>query len=319
MWSKILGKTWLKEWENIDWKNTQIILHAIKAGKFIVSNGLYILWFIINFYVARAIVGNQSLVIAIYVISIATALSPMGEAILRIIENCREIATKEEKTYLLPLFEEVFERAKEIDPILNDEIQLYIIDGMHIDSFAVGQTTIAVTRGAISTLTEEELKGLIAHELGHMSYGHTKARLIVKIGNAFFALLVRGSKLLSKITEEIYRLIAKRSFWKAVIIALIYITRYITDALIFLFITSGEILIAYNSRLHDTQADKFAYKMGYGQELISALYLLQKITIHSKITVMERAKAMRPFIAFRIRDLEQLEDDDENTEEEQDE
>lgn len=289
-------------------------LYLTKAVQFLEGNWLYILWFIINFFVTRAILGNYTLVTIIYVVSIAVALSPLGEEFLRLMDNCREIATKEEKSYLLPIFEEVYEYAKEVDPTLNDEIQLFIMDGMHMDSFAVGRKTIAITRGAVATLTEDELKGLLAHELGHMSHGHTKARLLVKIGNAFFALIIRGSKLLSKIAERINNLVARHSFWGYAIVTIIYITRYIHDALVFLFVTSGEIIIAFNSRANDTQADEFAYKMGYGKELISALYLLQKITIHSKITVMERAKAMRPFIAYRIRDLEKLEDED--TEEE---
>jgi len=296
------------------WKNKFVALHLLKTILFVDGNLLYILWFITNYFVVRAIIGNPTLVTTIYIVSIAGALSPIGEEILRVIENCREIATKEEKNYLLPLFEEVFEHAKEIDPILNDAIQLYIMDGMHIDSFAVGRKTIAITRGAVATLTEDELKGLLAHELGHMSHGHTKARLVVKIGNSFFALLIRGSRLLSKIAEQINSLIAKKSFWFYVILAIIHITRYIHDVLVFLFVTLGEIIIAFNSRENDTKADEFAHNMGYGKELISALYLLQKITIHSKISVMERAKAMRPFIAYRIRDLERLEDEEDEEE-----
>ena len=300
---------------NEHWESKPIARHIIKTVQFFNDNYLYILWFTINFFVARMLISNTILVTVIYVASVAIALSPIGEEILRVIDNCREVATKEEKNYLLPLFEEVYEYAKEIDPMLSSEIKLFLMDGMHIDTFAVGRKTIAITRGAVATLTKDEIKGLLAHELGHMSLGHTKARLLVRIGNLFFSLIVRGSKLMSKIAEQLYNLMAKKNFWGYAILALIYITRYITDALVFLFVTSGEIIVAYNSRENDTQADKFAQEMGYGKELISALYLLQKITIHSKITVMERAKAMRPFIAYRIRDLETLEDED-NTEEE---
>jgi len=245
----------------------------------------------------------------IYGISISVALSPIGEVILRLIENCRKPATKAETGYLMPLFEEVFESAKEIDPKLNDRITLYMIDIMHVDSFAIGRETIVITKGAMATFTEDELKGVLAHELGHMSYGHTKAKLLVKIGNIFFTAMVWVCKLLWDFIQRRYNVRKKHnSKWGVVLSILVVIARFLFDTSVFLFVTLSEIILALNSRANETQADTFAYNIGYGEELTSSLYLLQKIAITGDTGIMERAKATYPHIAYRIRHLEQLED-----------
>jgi len=70
----------------------------------------------------------------------------------------------------------------------------------------------------------------------------------------------------------------------------------------------SEIILAINSRSNETQADRFACDIGYGIELLDALYLLQKISIHREMKVMERIKSKHKRIAYRIRDLERLED-----------
>lgn len=104
---------------------------------------------------------------AIYTISIAIALSPLGEVLLRYIQGVRLIYTSKEAEYLNPIFEKVYEQAKAVDKHLNKNIQLYLVDEMHVNVFAVGTNTIILTKGIALTLTKEQLKGIIGHELGH--------------------------------------------------------------------------------------------------------------------------------------------------------
>ena len=122
--------------------------------KFITSNALYLLWFALYIFIAWAVLGATLIaffiVLAIYAVSITVALSPIGEQLLRLTENCRRPATEQEKEYLMPLFEEVYESAKIANPNLNKGIQLYIMDGMYVNAFAIGRETVAVTRGAMA-------------------------------------------------------------------------------------------------------------------------------------------------------------------------
>ena len=286
----------------------------MQITKFLSSNAAYVIWFLIYFTIAWIILGANlsAFIIAsiIYGISITIALSPSGEAILRSLLNCREISTQEEKNYLIPIFDEVFQNAKEADPNLNDEIRLYIMDAMYVNAFAIGRRTIAVTKGAIATWTQDELKGILAHELGHMTYGHTKALLLSNIGNFFFSVIAWGLTLILRGIMFISGVVA---FFNIVGIAfsiLTFITKMFVDVSIFVFINLGEIILAMNSRTNEIQADTFAFEIGYGKELISAMYLLQKISINANVSLAEKMKASHPHIAYRIGHLENLESSD---------
>jgi len=245
----------------------------------------------------------------LYGASITVALSPIGEVILRYSEGCREPATEEECNYLIPIFEEVYENAKEYNPQLNDDIQLYIMDAMYVNAFAMGRKTVAVTRGAIETFTEDELRGVLAHELGHITYGHTKALLLSVIGNFFFSMIVWVFRLVLHIVQFISNMVAGLNVVGLVFAFITFITRIYVDILVFVFIYLSQVILALNSRSNELQADGFAFEVGYGRELISGLYLLQKITMNTQLSLSERIRASHPHLADRIRALEILEDE----------
>jgi len=85
-----------------------------------------------------------------------------------------------------------------------------------------------------------------------------------------------------------------------------FIIRTILEVCQMVFVNLSQMILASNSRTNEIQADTFAYDAGYGRELISALYLLQKISINRKVKLSERMKATHPHIAYRIRHLEEL-------------
>ena len=281
--------------------------------KFIASNISYLLWFLLYFVIAWLIVSAITatltaflIVLGVYAVSIIVALSPIGEAILRLSENCRRPKTEQEQTYLIPIFEEVYDSAKMVNRHLNSGIQLYIMDAMYVNAFAIGRKTVAVTRGAMETFTAEELKGVLGHELGHMTYGHTKALLLSVIGNTFFNLILLALRLILTIFEGI-TVLASRNVVGLVFRLFAFITRMFFEAYTFIFVNLGEIILAINSRKNEMQADKFAFKIGYGREQISALYLLQKMTINKKVPLADRLKASHPYLSDRIARLEELE------------
>jgi len=284
-------------------------------GKFIGSNIAYILWFIIYFLfawlIAMAIIDNAVssflITLLIYGLSVTIALSPIGEFLLVASHGCREPATEHERNYLMPLFEEVYEQAKNEIPQLNRNIKLYVMDGLYVNAFAIGRKTIAVTRGAIETFTPEELKGVLAHEFGHMRYGHTKALLLSFIGNAVFSVIMWIWNLILSIIETISGAFAHMNVVAFVIRVMAFAFRVTYSAMIFIFVYLGEIILSLNSRSNEFQADKFAFSIGYGRELTSGLYLLQKINMGTKLSLAEQMKATHPHLADRIDYLEKLE------------
>jgi len=114
--------------------------------RFLRSNVFYILWFLLYFGFAWVIFGgnlNSFIIVSIiYGVSMTVALSPIGEVILRFFEGCRPPATEEEKSYILPLFDEVYQNAKETNPSLNNGIKIYIMDAMYVNAFAIGRKTV---------------------------------------------------------------------------------------------------------------------------------------------------------------------------------
>jgi len=237
-----------------------------------------------------------------YAISVAIALSPIGEAILRLTEGCRRLKTREEIETLLPLFEEVYQDAKEKYPGLNNNVQLFLTDKMYVNAFAIGQRTVAITKGTVETFSQDELKGVIAHELGHISHGDTKALLLNVVGNGLFTILIMFVRLLMATLHALSESIEAM----AALSIIFSVLRFIFDVALLLFLLLGQIILSMNSRYGEYLADEFASRAGFGDELISALYILQKTSLPGGLTLLERLRASHPHLADRIARLERL-------------
>ena len=275
---------------------------------FLKENVLYIIWFMINLALGWLVLGANLtalwLVCVIYAFSIGIALCPIGEWLLRLIEGCRQVSTQREKEYLHPIFEEVYENAKQVKPELNNNIKLYIVDEMYVNAYAIGRKTIAVTQGAIETFSQEELKGIIAHEFGHMAYGHTKALLLTTIGNMLFTCIVVFLRIIMMIIQVLTCAFSGGNGIISTILNIMFRTSF--ELSLFVFVNLGEIILAMNSRKNEYKADEFALEAGFGEELKESLYILQKISMQGKMSLSERIKASHPHTAKRIEHLEQL-------------
>lgn len=145
-----------------------------------------------------------------YAFSLMVAFSIIGEYTLRFLMNVRRPMTQKEKDYLIPIFIDVYadvirKRNRKFTKNgynVAGNINIYISDSMSINAYCFGRRTIVVTKGAIKTFSEEQLKGIIAHEFGHIVHGNTKALLFNKIGNGIFSLAFLPIALIFKLTER---------------------------------------------------------------------------------------------------------------------
>lgn len=239
------------------------------------------LFIIIGFFPSTKAVTNASgaLVtvirgVVIYAVSVALALSPIGEAIFRAMNGCREISDPSMLNRLTPLFNEVYEKAKLKDPNLSQNIRLYIVDQPYPNAFALGRNTVCVTSGLLY-LSDDEIKGIFAHEFAHLSNKDTDITLFIYVGNliaSIMFLILRVvlfiiSFFLGSMTGR--RNSAARGFVLAATLDLIY------AAIVGLYTKLGILLVNYSSRNHEFEADKFAYNLGYGRELRDVLTELQ--------------------------------------------
>jgi len=275
--------------------------------KFVKHNPLYLLCSVIYYVLSSLILGAQwysfLIAFAFYAISLAIAFSPLGEKLLRLTEQIRKLEVRREKEFLQPIFDEVYGKAKQKNADLG-KIELCIVEKMEINACAIGKHTVALTKGAIETFGEDELKALLAHEIAHIVHGDTIATLYAVVGNGLFTafiLLNKGFLFL----VDLVTLIATRSGLARIILLL---TRYSFELMILLFMFLMQAVIAINSRKNEFRADQYAFELGYGEELIECFYVLEKIQMGDNRKLIKKMTASHPRITARIGKLEDLSD-----------
>lgn len=277
----------------------------MKTGGFIKTNWVYFVWCAFYIAIATILLGctlqSFLVTIVIYIISIAIALSPAGEFLLRYMEGVRRIATQQEHEYLDEVWEEVKQTAVEKNSKLSN-VELFIIDTHNINAFALGRNTVAVTQGMINAATQEQLRGVLGHELGHIANGDTKALLLNVVGNGIFSIVIVIFRLMLLIVQVIANMSDKSGLSNLLVV---FMSFCLTVA-IFIFMQIGQIILALNSRRNEYLADEFSFRLGYGIEMVEVLYMLQKINVSGKMKLRDRLKASHPYLSDRIARLEQM-------------
>lgn len=81
------------------------------------NNSIYLLCSLFYYVISSLLLGGTAksflIVFVVYAVSLIIGFSPLGEKFLRLLNRVRPLETKRETEYLQPLFEEVYERAKE--------------------------------------------------------------------------------------------------------------------------------------------------------------------------------------------------------------
>jgi Zn-dependent protease with chaperone function len=226
---------------------------------------------------------------------------------------------KDEENKLESHFSEILRRAGIVK-----NFRLMIEEAAFYNAYAIGLRTIVVSRALFEDFGSEELKGVLAHELGHL-----------QSKDCLMASAFCSPGFLLQFIWSIYAKI-KRVFIRVLVLSLAY-HRFIYRPLRFALIGCvlywiftkhllppmiGTILIAWAypranrlflyfwnmaSRFTEYKQDKFAYALGYGAALRKAL---MKLTSNGPQAVSAYDTVMRgdhPVIFNRIRRLERLE------------
>ncbi|MCL2165366.1 MAG: M48 family metalloprotease [Oscillospiraceae bacterium] len=285
---------------------------AIKIGLFLRSNWAYLLWtavhFVLAYFVLLHVFSDDSLLYTsiIYAGSLTVALSPLGEFIVRGIEGAKPLKTIRDKEHLTPIFEEVYEEALARTPSMSRHIKLYISEVKEVNAFALGRCTIAVTRGALASFTDEEIKGVLAHEFGHMANGDTKALLLSTVGNGVFTAIIFGIRLVMRVMELLALLLSSRDrLARIMTVVLRFVAFTLLDYAIILFLFMGDVILALNSRFSEYLADSYAHQIGYGEQLKDALYLINKMDMGGRRKLKDWLRASHPYTTGRIGKLEE--------------
>ena len=217
--------------------------------------------------------------IVVYAGMLAIALSSLGEWFFRLINGCKKIIDPRIFNRLVPLFNEVYARAKMKDPILSPNVKLYMINDPYPNAFALGRNTVCVTRGLLH-LDDEEIKGIFAHEFSHLSNKDTDFLLFIYIGNLVmtFGFMIARAIIciigfflgVATSDDDDYDVVkGLRGLIFARLADLLYVIA------VGLYTKLGLILVRHSMRKQEYEADKFAYDLGYGEQLRDALTQLQ--------------------------------------------
>jgi heat shock protein HtpX len=208
---------------------------------------------------------------------------------------------REEQKYQ-EIFEAIYDEARSLNPRIEANIELYIIDDLSIRAFVVGRRAIVITRGAVQIFSPSDLRGIFAHELAHISCGFMKISLFLQ-GSTF--LISAFISLVKRLSAPKYTVTTKNKFADYELtykekpnLAMIF--GFILVPSIFVF----QVLIKAGSRKNEEYADDFAYNLGYGEELISALQVIYRFELSSSVVFMTRLMNTHPPTPIRIAGLE---------------
>jgi heat shock protein HtpX len=229
-----------------------------------------IIFFILN---ALVIVGLFSgtgyegmlTILVLYIVSIIIALSPFGEWVLCLMVGTRKMTRIDMKNRILPLLNTVYRRAKIKTPGLVDNVDLRVMYTPEPNAYAIGRRTVCVTEGLFS-LPDDEIRGILAHEVGHLACRHTEIQLIIGGGNFIVTMLIFLIKFVAALIAafSLYSGYSNRS-WAPVIIGLIL------AAIIWLWTRFCLLFLMWSMRENEFVADVYAAELGYGYELAKGL------------------------------------------------
>jgi heat shock protein HtpX len=210
-------------------------------------------------------------------------------------------------------------------------VRVWIEESREWNAHATGLHTIAITRGLLEELSPSELRGVLAHELGHLLSGDTLAasafltagvlpQLVFRVYRiaagvvrlAFISTgtvrtggglvrvsrinLLGGAVVLLLLGYGLYRI----HLLKALVPVILFVLLFGILNRIFLFL---RLLLM---RLAEYRQDAFAFRMGYGEGLLQALMKLaaaHEPLVNRYYIVMHSS---HPVIYNRIRRLEKL-------------
>jgi heat shock protein HtpX len=246
--------------------------------------------------------------ILLYVISLAIALSPIGEWILRLQTGCTEIEDQEVLNFIQPIFQEVYDKARALDPSISDDVKLYISDDPDPNAFATGRKTICVTEGMMQ-MPVEQIKATLGHEFGHLAHKDTDLILVVSVGN----LIVSGFILFVRFCIEMFRIImgivsifigGSEGALAAIMTGLYHaMITAIVAGLTWIWTKIGVLLVMKSSRANEFEADAFSFNLGYGDELCM---LLDNICAAGKKGLFANLASSHPNKEDRIAKLREL-------------
>ncbi|WP_326598325.1 M48 family metalloprotease [Streptomyces sp. NBC_01803] len=176
--------------------------------------------------------------------------------------------TAEEFAYLAPIWVEISKRSQ----VDHTDYELWIEESDEINAVAAAGHIVGVTRHSLTHLPPGQLAGVLAHELGHHTGGHSWARLM----GGWYALPVRMTWAALRAATRVVFHISKRLFCLGGAFVILFmgvagVAAVVTMPWIFVPMLLSPYLLAALDRSAELRADRKAAELGFAPTLIEVL------------------------------------------------
>ena len=175
--------------------------------------------------------------------------------------------TRSELDRLEPLWHGVAQ-ANHFNP---NRFVLAVADGDDLNAFACGGHLLVVSSFAIDNLTDDELTGVLAHELSHHLGGHTIALTIAQWMSLPIIAVARLGFMVRNLSDRATIAVSRRYPNLRFIGMTISFVLTLASRVMLLGLVVAQLLGNAVGRGAEYQADRRAFEMGFGAELLSAL------------------------------------------------
>ena len=258
-----------------------------------------LVFFLANAFVVVSVLGlyqGLAFAVAVYVVTTLLSLSLLGEELMCLQIGAKPIQRRDMQLKILPLTDIICEMAG------LKNIRVKFLETDEVNAYAVGRRTIVVTRGLLR-LPDKTVLAVLAHEAGHLVYGHSVVYLVIGGGNVFVTAGMWAVRLLCIIASGLFAVISLclHHRWIALISATLGL---ISTAVLRAWTRLSSLFLYWSMRTNEFLADRFAFRLGFGYELAEALE--HDIPKQDAVSFFQELSWTHPSNDERIAALQQL-------------
>ena len=228
--------------------------------------------------------------LSVLIPAIIFSIGPMQQVLVW--SNGGRKAVGEEKAKLERALQEVCRLAK-LDPA---DYSLYVSANPELNAYAMGNRHITVTRGLLQYMDAGELAGIVAHEMGHLQRGHTRAGLF-NCGMSWFGQIIVQ---VYNLMNFLCRLILWIPFLGWFVALLMFLINLQHMFFVYLLALPANFLTLCGQRQEEYEADRYACTIGLGVELEKGLRDLEAYYGERKLTFFQRIASDHPETKKRL-------------------
>ncbi len=233
--------------------------------------------------------------------------SPLGQWYLRFLSGARRAIDREVRL-LQPVITQVQAAIQTRQGLQPLAVHLLVTDDPTPDAFAIGRNTLVVSRALYETANEQELAGVIAHELAHLHQGDSN-QLGIALGVSFVTLTLAWlAGIVVAFLQGLSSALGGDKEGIGVFVSLFSLFFLVFAGFFLLFVWMGNgllnLALLFIGRKQEYRADAFAVQAGFGAGLLSYLEKVKDLEWMSKSTLINKLYATHPPIMLRIGEIE---------------